>query len=49
MTHYFEVEKEHFQDPTVAIVLVAADSEETIRSTHGSYFSGELDIDAMLA
>lgn len=49
MTRYFEVEKEHFQDPTVEVALVAADSEETIRCTHGSYFPGEVDLDAMLA
>ncbi|MFQ5554504.1 MAG: hypothetical protein ACE5GC_03925, partial [Acidimicrobiia bacterium] len=54
MARYTQVEREHFEDPSVEIVLVAADSRDTIRHTHASYFRGEvaleeLDLDKLLA
>ena len=35
---YAELEREHRQDPRLEIVLIGADSLETIKSTHGNYF-----------
>ncbi len=54
MARYALAEREHLEDPSVEIVLVAADSPETIRQTHASYFRGEvaagrLDLDKLLA
>ena len=54
MTAYVEAEREHYKTDDIEIVLVAADSIETIRTTHSSYFTGDvtvdqLDIDALLA
>lgn len=40
---YAELEEEHRQDSNLEIVLIGADSLETIRSTHGNYFDGKLD------
>jgi hypothetical protein len=37
---YAELEREHRDDPNVEIVLVGADSIETIKRTHGNYFNG---------
>lgn len=45
MARYAEVERDHIKDPSVEIVLVAADSPETIRRTHASYFRGEVAIE----
>lgn len=42
MSRYFEVERDHRDDRTVEIVLIAADSIDTIRYTHASYFAGEV-------
>lgn len=54
LLRYLEVEREHMKDSSVEIVLVAADSEATIRQTHASYFRGavalaDIDFDALLA
>lgn len=35
---YSEVEREHRDEPRIEVVLVSADSLETIRRTHGNYF-----------
>lgn len=40
-TAYAKAEAEHRVTNDVEIVLVAADSIETIRHTHGSYFRGD--------
>ena len=37
---YAELEREHRGDPNLEIVLVGADSIETIKQTHGNYFDG---------
>ncbi len=46
------LEMEHLGDETVQIVLIAADSLETVQATHGNYFApspiSEL-VDAVLA
>lgn len=39
---YVKAEAEHRDTGDVEIVLVAADSIDTIRHTHGSYFRGEV-------
>lgn len=54
MRRYAEVEREHLEDSSVEIVLVAADSEATIRHTHASYFRGDVllteeDLESLLA
>ncbi len=36
---YGQAEREHLKDRGVEIVLVGADSLETIKSTHGHYFA----------
>jgi len=38
---YAELEANHREDSNLEIVLVGADSLETIRLTHGNYFDGE--------
>lgn len=35
---YAELEEEHRSDANLEIVLIGADSLETIKSTHGNYF-----------
>lgn len=35
---YAELEQEHRSDKNLEIVLIGADSLETIKSTHGNYF-----------
>jgi hypothetical protein len=47
MRRYAEVERDHIKDPAVEIVLVAADSEDTIKQTHASYFRGEVALDQL--
>jgi hypothetical protein len=47
MSRYFEVERDHRDDKTVEIVLIAADSLDTIRYTHASYFRGEVGAPAL--
>lgn len=42
MAAYISVEREHLRDDNYEIVLIAADSEETIRHTHASYFNEDL-------
>jgi hypothetical protein len=37
---YAELETEHRGDPNLEIVLVGADSIDTIKQTHGNYFNG---------
>lgn len=39
---YVKIEREHLRDDNYEIVLIAADSEETIRHTHASYFNEDL-------
>ena len=39
-TAYAELEQRHRGDRNLEIVLVGADSIETIESTHGNYFNG---------
>ncbi len=39
---YADKETEHLGDPTVEIVLIGADSLETIKHTHASYFDGKI-------
>lgn len=43
---YTELERKHHEDPNLEIVLVGADSIETIRMTHGNYFDSGADADA---
>lgn len=38
---YAELERKHRNDPNVEIVLVGADSLDTIKHTHGNYFDGK--------
>jgi len=50
---YMELEREHLGDSSLEIVLVTADSAETIRHTHASYFGsdvtdGLLDLDGLI-
>ena len=40
-TEYARLEAEHRDDPNYEIVLVGADSLETIQKTHGHYFDGD--------
>jgi len=42
MAAYVAVEREHLRDDNYEIVLIAADSEETIRHTHASYFNEDI-------
>lgn len=37
---YSELEREHRHDSNLEIVLIGADSLETIKNTHGNYFDG---------
>lgn len=37
---YAELEQEHRQDSNLEIVLIGADSLDTIKTTHGNYFDG---------
>jgi hypothetical protein len=51
---YLKAEAEHRWDTSVEIVLLTADSLDTIRKTHGSYFldpteSALLDVNDLLA
>lgn len=38
---YAQLEREHRDETNLEIVLVGADSIDTIRQTHGNYFDGE--------
>jgi hypothetical protein len=38
---YAQLERDHRDDTNLEIVLVGADSLDTIRQTHGNYFDGE--------
>lgn len=38
---YAELEQEHRNEPNLEIVLIGADSLETIKSTHGNYFDAK--------
>lgn len=38
---YDVVEEEHRHDPQIEVVLLGADSIETLRKTHSSYFMGD--------
>ena len=38
---YFALEKEHFNNPSMNIVLLGSDSIETVRKTHSTYFPEE--------
>jgi hypothetical protein len=38
---YAELEQQHRHDSNLEIVLIGADSLDTIRSTHGNYFDGK--------
>lgn len=40
---YAELEEQHRHDDRLEIVLIGADSLETIRSTHGNYFDKRRD------
>lgn len=40
---YADLEQKHRRDANLEIVLIGADSLETIKSTHGNYFDGKLD------
>ncbi len=40
-TAYAEAERENADDEKLDIVLLSADSLETIKQTHSSYFSGD--------
>jgi hypothetical protein len=42
---YARMEGEHKGDKNLEIVLVGADSIETIRKTHGNYFDGSSPLD----
>lgn len=39
MAAYAAREEQHREDPSVEVVLVAADSLDTIRTTHSHYFA----------
>ncbi len=45
MRRYAEAERGHLRDSKVEIVLVAADSLDTIRQTHASYFSEKMTLE----
>lgn len=38
---YDQVEEQHRHDPQIEVVLLGADSIETLRKTHSSYFMGD--------
>jgi uracil-DNA glycosylase len=40
MKRYAVLESEHRDDPDVEVVLVGADSIDTVKRTHGHYFNG---------
>jgi hypothetical protein len=40
---YAELERKHQGNPDLEIVLVGADSIETIKATHAHYFDGNVD------
>jgi hypothetical protein len=44
---YAAAERKHLRDDNLEIVLIAADSEETIRHTHASYFNEEVGLPAL--
>ena len=44
---YGKLEQEHKGDRNLEIVLVGADSIETIKMTHGNYFNGATDARAV--
>lgn len=46
---YAQCERDHHRDEDVEIVLVAADSIETIQVTHGQYFDGDPSASPFLA
>lgn len=46
---YAELEREHRGDENLEIVLVGADSMDTIRQTHGNYFAGSAEASPYLA
>lgn len=46
---YARVERENRGNPELEIVLVGADSIETIEKTHGNYFNGSSALDVFLA
>ncbi|MEX1125221.1 MAG: hypothetical protein WEE53_06105 [Acidimicrobiia bacterium] len=45
MARYAEAEREHLRDSKVEVVLVGADSLDTIRQTHASYFSERMSLE----
>ena len=45
LARYVEMERNHLRDPKVEIVLVGADSLDTIRQTHASYFSEKMTLE----
>lgn len=46
---YSEMEKEYEDRRRIEVVLVASDSLDTIRRTHGNYFDGSVTIDDLLS
>jgi hypothetical protein len=53
MKAYVQAEREHLKTNDVEIVLIGADSQATIETTHSSYFRGDvtvgsLDLDKLL-
>jgi len=44
---YVALEREHLFDSDVEIVLVAADSIDTIKATHGSYFDEDISLESL--
>lgn len=38
VAHYSMLERRHADDPMIEVVLLGADSEETIHKTHSHYF-----------
>jgi hypothetical protein len=45
---YSEAENAHREDAALDIVLISADSLETIEQTHSSYFNGGAKLDELL-
>ena len=46
---YAELERQHWENTDLEIVLVGADSLATIKATHGNYFNGKGAVSPYLA
>jgi hypothetical protein len=47
MKAYVQAEREHLKADDVEIVLIGADSQATIETTHSSYFRGDVTVESL--